>query len=123
MFSKLHICIYTMNIHIYGNIYLCAQSALHIYIYIFIFIYIYIYIYIYIFIFIYIYILYIFIYLYIYLYIYIYIYIFIYIYIYICIYIYSTFGLCHSLLLASYTTIAFEILRGKVNSPECFVLV
>ena len=33
MFARLHICIYTLHIHIYGNKYPCTQSVQHIYIY------------------------------------------------------------------------------------------
>ena len=38
MFSRLHICIYNLHIHIYGAIYPCAQPVLHIYIYIYIYV-------------------------------------------------------------------------------------
>ena len=37
MFERLHICIYAMQICIYGDIYLGAQTKLHIYIYIYIY--------------------------------------------------------------------------------------
>ena len=37
MFKRLHICIYDLYIYMYGDIYPCAQPALHVYIYIYIF--------------------------------------------------------------------------------------